>query len=345
MVPSPASSVNTDDRTKALRNQILRIFLILVFFPPLLSAIFGWLAAPNFLHPIRRGLSPDLIRQADAAFAHVGAHREDFDVRAPDGVLLHGWKVRAKSPSRNWVLMFHGVADNRIGVLDHSELLLGAGYNVVMMDARAHGTSEGPIATYGWLERLDTRAIVDALESSEHPQHLFALGESMGAGIALQSAAADDRIEAVVAEASFASLREAAYDYAGMQKYPLIGKTIFAPGAWMMLHRGQSLAGFPASEVSPEKAVAGRSFPVLLISETGDTTLPCRHTRKIFAAAIGPKQIWVLSNGFHTAALGFEPAEFRRRVLTFFANASQPGKHETGPHALSFRTCLRRQAK
>jgi len=71
-----------------------------------------------------------------------------------------------------------------------------------MIDTRAHGASGGPIATYGWLERSDTRAIVDALLSSEHVGaglappassftsfasstsltssfHLFALGESM----------------------------------------------------------------------------------------------------------------------------------------------------------------------
>src|SRR5207249_10716866 len=66
---------------------------------------------------------------------------------------------------------------------------------------------------------------------------LFALGESMGASIVLQSAAADPRIEAVVAEASFANLREAAYDYAGLRKYPWFGKTIFAPGAWTLLDR------------------------------------------------------------------------------------------------------------
>jgi hypothetical protein len=38
--------------------------------------------------------------------------------------------------------------------------------------------------------------------------HIFALGESMGAGIALQSAEVDSRIEAVEAEALFASLRQ-----------------------------------------------------------------------------------------------------------------------------------------
>ncbi len=204
-----------------------RVLLLLLLFPPLLALVGGWLAAPAFLHPVRRPLTPDLIREADASFVHVGAHREDFDVHASDGVLLRGWKVRAAQPNGSWVLAFHGVADNRVGILSQSELLLRAGYNVVMMDSRAHGESEGPIATYGWLERNDTRAILDSLVSTEHPLHIYALGESMGAGIALQSAAADPRIEAVVAEASFASLREASYDYAGLQQYPLIGQNCF----------------------------------------------------------------------------------------------------------------------
>jgi pimeloyl-ACP methyl ester carboxylesterase len=188
-----------------------------------------------------------------------------------------------------------------------------------MMDARAHGESGGAMATYGWLERDETRAIVDALEVSEHPAHLFGLGESMGAGIALQSAGVEPRIEAVVAEAPFASLREASYDYAGLQEYPLLGKTLFAPAAWAMLYRGGQLAGFPAAGVSPEKAVAARELPVLLICDAADTTLPCRHAERSYAAARGPKSFWRVPGAFHTAALGFAPGEFRRRVLGFYA--------------------------
>jgi hypothetical protein len=141
----------------------------------------------------------------------------------------------------------------------------------------------------------------------------------MGAGIALQSAAADPRIEAVVAEASFADLLEGAYDYAGLRKFPWLGKTLFAPGAWALVHRAEKLAGFPAAEVSPVKAVASRPFPVLLICDEMDVALPCRHSEMIYAAARGPKQLWVVPRAFHTAAYGFEPVEFRRRVLSFFA--------------------------
>jgi alpha-beta hydrolase superfamily lysophospholipase len=304
---------------KTMRLRLVRIFVALLLAPPLVAMALGWLVAPSFLHPIRRPLTPDLVQQADVSFAQIGAYREPFDVRAPDGMLLRGWKVRAAQPDGSWVLLFHGVADNRMGVLEHSLFLLRAGYGVTLMDARGHGESEGPIATYGWLERKDTCAILDALVASEHPAHIFALGESMGAGIALQSAGVDPRIEAVAAEASFASLREASYDYAGLQKYPLLGKTLFAPGAWVMLARGQSLAGFRAAEVSPEHSVATRAFPVLLICDTEDTTLPCRHSREIYAAARGPKSLWIVPGAFHTAALGYQPAEFRRRVLHFFA--------------------------
>jgi len=294
-----------------------RILAILILFPAALSAIGGWFAGPMFLHPIKRPLTANLIREADESFKHTHGTREDIVVRAPDGSLLRGWKVRAEKPNGSWVLLFHGVSDNRIGVIGQSELLLQNGYSVVMMDSRSHGDSEGPIATYGWLERKDTSAVIDALERTEHPQHLFALGESMGAGIALQSAGADSRIEAVIAEASFANLQEAAYDYAGLRQYPWLGKTLFAPGAWLMFYRGEHLAGFPGAEVSPEKAVAARAFPVLIICDAEDHALPCRHSEMIFRAALGPKEFWRVPRAYHTAALGYEPDEFRKRVLGF----------------------------
>src|SRR2546430_12197968 len=146
-----------------MRRRLIHIALILLLVPPLLAAVAGWLSAPAFLHPIRREMTPDLIREADASFAVTGSAREDFDVRAPDGTLLRGWKVRPKNPNGSWVLLFHGVADNRIGVIGQSEFLLRAGYSLLMMDVRAHGASEGRIATYGWLERNDSRAGIDAL--------------------------------------------------------------------------------------------------------------------------------------------------------------------------------------
>lgn len=298
--------------------RLIRILLILLVFPAALSAVAGWYGASGFLHPQLRAFTPDMVRDADVTFTQLGAHREDFDVRAQDGAMLRGWKVKAAKPNGSWVLVFHGVADNRYGMTEHARLLLQTGYSVVMMDQRAHGASGGAIASYGWLERKDSSFVIDALEESEHPDHIFALGNSMGGGIALQSAGTDARIQAVVAEAPFADLQEAAYDYAGLQRWPWLGKTLFAPGAWIVVYHGEKLAGFPASEISSVKAVERRAFPLLLICDGADVVLPCRHSEKILRAATGPKELWRVPGALHTGALGAATPEFRSRVIEFF---------------------------
>jgi hypothetical protein len=80
----------------------------------------------------------------------------------------------------------------------------------------------------------------------------------------------------------------------------------------------EKMAGFPASEVSPEKAVAKRAFPLLLICDEADVVLPCRHAEMIQRAARGTKELWRVPGAMHTGALGTASEEFRRRVIQFF---------------------------
>lgn len=88
-----------------------------------------------------------------------------------------------------------------------------------------------------------------------------------------------------------------------------------------MIYHAQQLANLPAAEVSPQKAVAARAFPVFLICDGADVALPCRHTQLIYNAARGRKQMWIVPGAYHTAALGYEPIEFQRRVLDFYNSA------------------------
>jgi pimeloyl-ACP methyl ester carboxylesterase len=179
------------------RTPLIRVTYVvtaLLLLAPIFAAFVGRELGPGLLHP--QNLNPARVEQTAEMLNRTGATKIDFLVHAPDGVELHGWKVRARSSSGNWILLFHGVSDNRTGVLGHAELLLRHGYDVVMMDARAQGTSGGETATYGWKERYDTVAITNELLSTEKVNHLGALGVSMGAAIALQSAAVEPRIEA-----------------------------------------------------------------------------------------------------------------------------------------------------
>jgi len=300
--------------------RVLKIALIVLLASPVLAAIAGAFLGPLVLHPFRHKLTAAQIIRADETFLRVGATREDLIVRAPDGIMLRGWKVRAAHPNGDWVLLLHGRSHNRSGMLGPAEFLLDAGYGVVMMDSRAHGESGGAMATYGYLEHYDSHAIVDLLVLSDEPRHIFALGESMGAAVALQSAAVEPWIEAVVAEGTFRNLREVTYDYAGLQWSALLGKTLFRPAAMVADYEAEREGGFRFIDVSPEKSVADRSFPILLIYGLRDRRIPRRHSDAIFAAAIGPKELWRVPGAGHTRALATAPAEFRRRVLAFFAS-------------------------
>ncbi|MCL4524219.1 MAG: alpha/beta hydrolase [Acidobacteria bacterium] len=293
-------------------------FVLAVGLLPVFAGMAGAMLGSGMLHPMRRELSPELIARADQAFTRVHATREDFEVRAPDGVLLRGWKVRFQQSNGDWVMLFHGVSDNRVGMHSYAEFLLRHGYSVLLMDARAHGASEGPLATYGWLERHDTSAIAGALFASEQVHCFFLLGESMGASIALQSAAEEPRVSGVVAESAFANLREVSFDYAGLRLSSFLGRTLFRPASTIAIRGAEKEGGFKADDISPEKAVAARAFPVLLICGLSDRNIPARHTKRIYKAAIGPKEMWLVKGAGHTAVLGKEPLEFERRVLTFF---------------------------
>ncbi len=289
----------------------------LVLLASAVSALVGYEEGPWILHPARRPLSAELVSEVGDVFQASEATREDFEVRACDDVTLRGWLGRPSVPNGDWVLLFHGVADNRAGMVGYASFLLRNGYGVLLMDARAQGESDGALATYGWKERYDVRAILDTLEAREHPRHIFLLGESMGAAIALQAAAVDDRIDGVVAEASFSNLREVSYDYAGLQWSPWLGKSLFRPAAIIAMRAVEREGGFRADDVSPQEAVAARPFPVLLICGLADRTVPCRHANQILQSAGGPKQLWIVPGAGHTQAYGAAPVEFERRVLEF----------------------------
>ena len=286
------------------------------------SALAGNAIGGGILHPVRLPLTPRRMVWVTNMLQHTEATKEDFKVRASDGVMLHGWKVRPPTPNGNWVLLFHGIADNRTGNSGHAEFLLRHGYSVVMVDARAQGESGGDMATFGWKERYDTVAITDALYASEKVSHLYALGVSMGAAIALQSAAIEPRIEAVSAEDPFANLREVSYDYAGLHAGAWLGKSLFRVAPMIAMHSVEKEGGFKPEDASPEKAVAERAFSVLLICGTRDHTIPCRHAKRIYKAARGPKELWVVPGAEHASALGRAPEEYEARVVSLFQKAS-----------------------
>jgi uncharacterized protein len=303
-------------------------------------AVIGVAAMEAALHPGHNpaALEPSVLAQISVARHH--ATLADAQVTARDGVLLRAWFIRPIAGNGDAAILLHGLSDNRAGMLGNAELLLDHGYTVLLPDARDHGTSGGEMATYGVIEAADVRRWFDWIQQTASPHCIYGLGESMGAAQLLRSLDEAPDFCAVVAESSFASFREAAYDRLG-QRFnagPWLGRTLLRPAAETGLLYARWKYGLDFDRYSPENAVASSRVPVLLIHGLKDTNLPPRHseairTRLIPARLIPahssqrnpPVALWEPAEAGHCGAAGAEPAEFERRVVGWFeSHTRQP---------------------
>jgi len=114
------------------------------------------------------------------------AEYEDIYYKTDDGVLLKGWWIPAKSNKA--VLLLHGNGGSRngyhSGIFELGKIYHSRGFNVMMVDLRAHGESGGKRVYFGVKEHKDMLGWIDKIDPDKHYNwHLH--GFSMGGAIAL----------------------------------------------------------------------------------------------------------------------------------------------------------------
>jgi len=237
------------------------------------------LAAGGLLHPLRlHSRKPTPIACEDVRFA--GA-----------GVALQGWRCKAQKDRRGTLVYLHGVADNRGSGAGVVRRFVNRGFDVIAYDSRAHGDSGGDACTYGYFEKEDLRRVLDTVPSGP----VVLLGTSLGAAVALQEAADDPRVSAVVAAETFSDLRTIARHRAPFfLPEPTIRK------AFSM---AEAQGRFEVAAVSPVAAASRITVPVLLIHGQLDGDTPPEHSMRVFAALRGPKRLILVPGARHNQSL------------------------------------------
>jgi alpha-beta hydrolase superfamily lysophospholipase len=237
-------------------------------------------AANALLHPSRRSVDA-AVRDTFPATRFAGAN-----------VMLSGWRVPAAGDRRGVVIYLHGVADNRGSAIAVARRLSQQGFEVIAYDSRAHGESEGDVCTYGFYEKADLRRVLDTITAGP----IVVIGSSLGAAVALQAAAEDRRIDAVVAAESFSDLRTVAAERAPWFLAPSVIARTFAAA--------ETQGAFTVDDVSPVRAARRIAVPVLLLHGAADRETPPAHSERIFDALAGPKRLMLVEGAGHNQSLG-----------------------------------------
>jgi len=244
------------------------------------------------------------------------------DVTASDGTRIAGWYIPAAQPigpTGPTVVLAHGHGSNKSGMLAYAEVLHDD-YNLVLFDFRNHGQSGGGQSTVGVLEQRDLRAVLDWLTASKGPSGIALLGVSMGGASAVNVAADDTRVDALILDSTHATLANALQARLEGAGYPLA-----LPGAWSILLGGLIRTGLDMSAVDPVQVI-GRyhARPLLVIVGGRDRDIgPGDADELVQAAEAGGSlvEFHVCADAAHGDPVETCAADYREWVLTFLRQA------------------------
>jgi uncharacterized protein len=150
------------------------------------------------------------------------------------------------------------------------------------------------------------------------------LGYSMGAVVSMLGAAGEPSVEALVLDSPFSDLRRLLND--------AIRRALWIPGEpvtamvslWLRMRVGCSIA-----ECSPIQVLSGlEPRPLFFIHGGDDAVIPVQHSRRLYDAYRGPREIWIVQGAPHTGAYFADRTLYLERIAGFFAR--NLGLHRAG---------------
>lgn len=223
--------------------------------------------------PPARGPQYDPHREKIDRMFHVLFDRpcEYVTIRTPDGLTLSGryYHIQDGAPLD---IGFHGYRSCALtDFCGGSELSFQLGHNLLLVDQRSHGRSEGRTITFGIRERQDLLCWVNYAVDRFGPDVKIVLyGVSMGGATVLMASELDlpINVKAIIADCPYSSPKDIILAVAKKIHYP-------AKLVWPFVVLGAKVyGGFDVNEITAEQAVAHAKVPILIIHGEADGFVP-----------------------------------------------------------------------
>ena len=273
---------------------------VLAFLVIITLAISLWIYFLAFYNKKDRDVSRDVLKGPDYDPFHdemveiidraIKIPFEEVRITSCDGRSLYG-RIYFRKEGAPFHIQFNGYKGN--GIRDFSggmQLALSAGGNVLLVDQRSHGKSDGHTISFGIKERFDVKSWAEfVIDRYGNDTKIFVEGVSMGAGTVLMASdiGLPDNVRGIVADCPYSSPFDIVYD---------VGKRIIkiAPVIKPFVFTSALIFGhFNIFASSAVKAVKNTNIPILLIHGTGDHFVPFSMSEQIYAS--NPERITFVS--------------------------------------------------
>ncbi len=218
--------------------------------------------------------------------------------------------------TNRYVIICHGVTENKINSIKYMNLFLERGFNALIYDHRRHGESGGKTTSFGHFEKFDLKTIVDWLKLDRGPDLILGIhGESMGAAtMLLYAGMIEDGADFYIADCPFSDFREQlGYRLKTEMKLP---PRLFLPVADLFVKMRQK---YSLKDVSPIAVIDNIKKPILFIHSKKDDFILPTMTEALYEQKKGPKKLFIAENGIHAQSLNENKEDYAKVVDEFLA--------------------------
>ena len=243
------------------------------------------------------------------------------DIRMPSrfGYSLTGTFIPNQQTTDKTLIFLHGFSESRLAGLSYLNIYLNAGYNLLLVDSRAHGESGGQSVTWGVYEKHDVDQWVDWLRHRFPKGTIGMHGISMGAATALLHAGLNEsnkRVAFYIADSAYSDLESLLADQMS-QRLQLPGNIppqVLLPYANAVTYLR---ARFTFGAASPLRVVQQVTTPVLYIHGEADRLVPASMSQQLYSMTKGQRQIQLFPRADHVSSIYTDRSRYRTVVQGF----------------------------
>lgn len=216
--------------------------------------------------------------------------------------------------TNNYVVICHGVTENKINSLRFVRMFERLGFNSVVYDHRRHGDSGGKTTSFGFYEKVDLQSIVEAVRDRTGKDAVLGIhGESMGAATTLlYGGSIIDDADFYISDCAFSDFEQQVY-HIMTQTTPLrTSLAIRFANLFLKLRDGYTL-----NLVSPIDVIDKIEKPVLFIHSLQDDFILPKMTEDLYEKKQGPKTLKLFDIGEHAKSFNENSKEYEQVVADF----------------------------
>lgn len=255
--------------------------------------------------------------------------KREVSVTSRDGLLLSGHVLESRPESKRWAILVHGYTASLEVSAQFAGMFEDMDFNILLIDQRRHGKSQGSYTTYGYQEKYDIETWVRWVLDHYGEEVTIGLhGQSLGGGTVLEYLSiAHPSVKFVIADCPYSDLTELIrYQMTVLNKVPTF------PFLSLIDNRLERKAGFRLAQVSPIKAVRNSHLPVLFIHGSEDTYVPTHMSEDMYAVKPAPKELLIIKGAIHANAYGVDPKGYSEKVHSFVSGVlGSPSLQTTYP--------------